>query len=444
MLPDSAGSRPPTDPGAVADLGLSVDVQVATGPRVLPWLRRRVRLQRRAQQKLTMEVSPRIDQSHARRTTHATLPTYGVFRILPFVLMATLAVTSSGCGNSKPSSSDPKSRVSGTPTADLGAPGSVLILNCDNTSGSVRLTLTAVSADDGRQIATNTTRLAGGGPSFICGDPTAGYYPSSQVLPQLFDRDYAQVAGWIAGPSGEGALATAFDLRNGAPVGPGLDPGTFAASPADSRPVFHDGKLWYVDRDKRLRSRAPDQAPNNAQDHGPADDHEMIIADGVPWYGAEPYTAAVHPSGQYAAEFDHFWGNLRVRKRGARDDDAVVLSEGTAAGADKPPTGSASVSPCAPNFWFDDHTLICSSENAIWKLTLAPGLGSVAKAEQLLPATNRKTYGAVPAPGRRQFAFLSKLGNTTTVYRQSLSHEGTPTKIADVPTSGATYLVMWH
>src|SRR5438067_13842163 len=76
MLPDSAGSRPPSDPGAVAELGLSVDVQVATGPRVLPWLRRRVRLQRRAQQKLTMDVSPRIDHSHARRTTHATLSTY--------------------------------------------------------------------------------------------------------------------------------------------------------------------------------------------------------------------------------------------------------------------------------------------------------------------------------------------------------------------------------
>jgi hypothetical protein len=358
--------------------------------------------------------------------------------------MAALAVTSGGCGNSKPSSSDPRLRVSGTPTADLRAPGSVLILNCEGRSGSIRLTLTAVSADDGREIATKTTGLATGGPSFICGDPTAGYYPSAPVLPQLFDRGYTQVAGWIAGPGGQGVLATAFDLRTGAPVGPGPDPGAFAAAPADSRPVFYDGKLWYVDRAKRLRSRAPDQAPTNAQDHGPADDQEMIIADGLPWYGEQPHTAAVHPSGRYAAEFDPFWGNLRIRKRGARHDDAVVLSEGIAAGADEPPAGSASVPPCAPNFWLDDHTLICSSENAIWKLTLAPGLGSVTKAEQLLPVTDRKTYGPVPAPDRRQFAFLSKQGNTTTVYRQSLSHEGPPTKIADVPASGTTYLVAWH
>src|SRR5205085_11291949 len=96
MLPDSAGSRPPTDPGAVPHLGLSVDVQVATGPRVLPWLRRRVRLQRRAQQELTLDVSPRIAQSHASSPTHATLPTYGVVRILPFVLLAPLAVPSRG------------------------------------------------------------------------------------------------------------------------------------------------------------------------------------------------------------------------------------------------------------------------------------------------------------------------------------------------------------
>src|SRR6059058_1900795 len=80
-------------------------------------------------------------------------------RIVPLALTAALAVTNSGCGIPHPSSSQPKSQVPGTPTANLAAPGSVLILTCDTTRGSVRLTLTAVSADGGRQIATTTAGL---------------------------------------------------------------------------------------------------------------------------------------------------------------------------------------------------------------------------------------------------------------------------------------------
>jgi hypothetical protein len=335
--------------------------------------------------------------------------------------------------------------------SDLRAPGTVLILRCSSPlqSDSLTLTLTALSVDNGREVASQTAQLAeGSSPSVVCGDER---YPPAPVLRQLFNRDYTQAAGQVRGPDGEGELAVAFDLRTGAQVGPGSNPDTFAASPRDGRPVFRDEKLWYVDRDEHLRSRAAAQALEDAEDNGPATNSRMILADdGAPWYGDDAYTAAVHPSGRYAAEFDGFWGNLRVRERGTSENDAVVLSEGTAAGAQEPPTGSAPVPPCSPGFWLNDRTLICSDESktsggsTIFKLTLAPGLEAVTKAEPLLPSTDRGNYGPVLSPDKQAFAFLSRQGNSISVFRQSLSPGAQPAKIADVPASGRLYVLAWH
>jgi hypothetical protein len=67
----------------------------------------------------------------------------------------------------------------------------------------------------------------------------------------------------------------------------------------------------------------------------------MILADdGAPWYGDDAYTAAVHPSGRYAAEVDGFWRNCHNRSlivttlrnlvllfaRTGRDEAAVALA----------------------------------------------------------------------------------------------------------------------
>jgi hypothetical protein len=331
-------------------------------------------------------------------------------------------------------------------TSDLRAPGTVLILRCSSPlqSDSLTLTLAALSVDDGREVAGQTVQLAeGSSPSIVCDDES---YPPAPVLRQLFNRDYTQMAGRVRGPGDEGELATAFDLRTGAQVGPGSNPDTFAASPRDGRPVFRDEKLWYVDRTEHLRSRVAAQAPEAAEDNGPAANSRMILADGGPWYGDDAYTAVVHPSDRYAAEVDGYFGNLRVRERDTDESDAVVLSEGTSAGAPEPPTGSAPVPACSPNFWLDDRTLICSGDSNILKLTLAPGLGSVTKAELLLPSTDRGGYGPILSPDKQAFAFLSRQGDTISVYHQSLSSGAHPTKIADVPTAipGLEYVLAWH
>ncbi|HEU5469169.1 MAG TPA: hypothetical protein VFV67_00840 [Actinophytocola sp.] len=359
-------------------------------------------------------------------------------RLLPLILSVAVAGTGAACsGPDAPEATAPQSP---DPIADLRSPGTVLVLHCDQKS----LTLTALSSDDGHQVATITAaRVSDGGPSYLCGDPLTSGYPSTGMLQQLLAPDAARLAGWARGPGDEGFLATAYDTRTGAQVGPGLDPDDFAASPEDSRPVFHDGKLWYVDRDKRLRSRSTEQPPEAAEDHGPAGALKVIFAGDSPWYGQEVDTTAVHPSGRYAAEFDGFWGNLRIRERDASRNDVVVLSEALAAGAEKPPPGSAPLPPCRPNYWLDDATMVCSSQSQIWRLTLAPDHGSVSKAEPLLPDTDRQTYGPVPAPDKRAFAFLAEQGDTTAVYRQALSSGAQPTKLADIPEFAEAYLIGW-
>lgn len=360
-------------------------------------------------------------------------------------LVALLVGASAGCGGADeaPPAED---KPEGAPAAKAAftAPGTVVVLQCD--PGIHRdMTLTALSVKGGREVATTTVSLAeDSGPSFVCNDPRGGSQPTAPVLRQLFNSDYTRMAGWTRGPGREGEVATAFDLTTGQQVGPGPDPDSFEASPEDSRPVFSEGRLWYVDRDDRLRSRKPEQGADKAEDRGAATaDSDMIMASGKPWYGRDPETAAVHPSGRYAAEFDSFWGNLQIRQRGASRDDAMVLSEGTAAGAPEIPSGSASVPSCRPSLWVDDVTLLCSSASQIWRLTLEPGLKKVTAADRLLPTTDRRTYGPVLAPDRKGFAFLSEQGETTAVYRQSFSPGAKPVKIADV--SGASaYLIAWQ
>ncbi|WP_112272049.1 hypothetical protein [Lentzea terrae] len=359
-------------------------------------------------------------------------------RLLPFVLLVALTANSTACGVSGTPRGAPMEPID--PVTNLRSPGTVLLLHCKSTM----LTLIALSVDNGQTVATTSATLGDdSGPSHICGDPLSGDYPSTALLQQLLTPDAARIAGWVRGPGKEGFLATSFDTRTGTQVGPSLDPNGFTASPDDRRPVFHDGKLWYVDRDKRLRSRSPEQPPEAAEVHGTAGGSDVSFAGGDAWLNKDAGGTAIHPSGRYAAEVARFWGNLQIRERDAGRDDVAVLSEGTAAGADEPPPGSAPLPSCRPNFWLDDATLFCSSRSQIWKLTLTPDHRSVSKAEPLLPVTDRHTYGPVPAPDKNAFAFLVEHGDTLAVYRQALSPGAQPAKIADLPRPGNTYLLGW-
>jgi hypothetical protein len=263
------------------------------------------------------------------------------------------------------------------------------------------------------------------------------------VLAQLFNEDYTQIAGWIPGPGGKGWIATAFDLRTGKRVGAGSDPDQFASSPEDGRPVFHQDKLWYVDRNEQIRSRAVEQSPDLAEKHGSARGRDLIMAGSTPWSGREPASIVVHPSGELAAEN---WGSehqLQIRKRDADEYDGRVLSQGAYPGSSQPPRGSVKVPECTPESWIDSTTLICSGSHQVWRLTLAPALDLVTEVSPLLPDTDRVTRAVVLSSDLKSMAFLSELGDAMALYRQPLAPGNKPVKVADLPEANLTYLIAW-
>lgn len=336
-------------------------------------------------------------------------------------------------------------------------PGTVLLLNCSLTTD---IALNAVSVRDGSTVST----ASGGMPadkrpsgSYACHDGSGGY-PSSSALRQMFNEDYDLMAGRMTGPGDTGEQAVAFEMHTGLPVGPGTDADEFASTPQDSYPVFHEGELWYIDRQGRLRSRGPAVAPEAAQDRGVAVDadgeplNEVSFGGGVAWreQDSDLNEAAIHPTGEYIVERNPVWNQLQLRKRGARPETGIPLSKSPDYGGNGPkiPRGSVEVPDCSPEFWLDARNLVCSgagkSNSQILRVRFTADLQIVRDVEPLLPETDLASYGAVPSPDKKQIAFLAERGDQIQVYRQALRAGSRPVKITERPDDGVTYLLGWN
>ncbi|MFE6776110.1 hypothetical protein [Streptomyces sp. NPDC057702] len=380
--------------------------------------------------------------------------------LLTALLVLSIVSLQAGCDSS--SDSAPSDRANHGPErqtrhTEFRVPESVLLLTCSTATG---ISLTALSVRDGSVVSSASGDMpADQNPSgsYACHDGY-GTYPASSALRQMFNEDYTLMAGRVTGPGGAGHRAVAFETRTGLPVGPEAGRGSRAGAPEDSFPVFHEGDLWYVDRQGRLRSRPPANAPDTARDRGEAVDadgepmNEVSFGGGVAWYARDAglSTSAIHPTGGYIAEHNSVWNQLQLRRRDAAREAGIPLGKSTDYGEQGPriPRGSVEVPDCSPEFWLDSRDLICShagdSHTQILRVGFTADLQIVRDVERLLPGTGLPSYGAVPSPDKRQIAFLAKRGDKVEIYRQSLRAGARPVRIAEAPDAGDTYLLGWN
>lgn len=329
-------------------------------------------------------------------------------------------------------SSGPQEQPQGA-GAVFGGPGTLVLLRCDGRGAdTIAITLSKMSAADGRIMATRQatlSQLASG-----LNDPCS----ANSNRRQMFSADFGLIAVRAAGPNDSGWRAVAMETTSGRMRGSAA--GGFSASPKDSSPTFHPqtGELWYVDTvEGRVRSRPADAPDEQATDRGDAGrGGTVVISGGATWLvrgAGGPDSLAANPSGTYAALTD--FNGMKLWWHGTPEGEAGHFSGQTAAGLTE--IGGKSVPSgfqggCVPQFWVDDHMLVCRTRTNFHRVTLSDDYKTVTDVKALLPDTDRANSFAVLSPDRTAMAFLSTQGEARSVYRQELMATGEPRKLADL------------
>lgn len=304
------------------------------------------------------------------------------------------------------------------------------------------ITLSAISAKDGqtveeRQITLPPLALSMGGPC-----------AASSIRRQQFNTDFSQFATLVVGRNNTGRRAVAIATSSGAVLGPTADSSGFTSSPDHRSPAFHPqtGDLWYIDNSTdQILSRRADDSDKKAVDRGDAGDTMIAFSGNTMWLVrgiGGPDSLAANPSGTYAALND--LNGMKLWRHGTPEGRAGHFPGQTTSaalsGKDVPAPGPDS-NGCVPQFWTDDHTVVCIAFNLInrgrrgsnlFRVKLSDSFQSVVDVRPLLPITDRKNSSPVLSPDRTAIAFVSTQGDDRAIFRQNLTPGAEPIKIIDL------------
>ncbi|WP_157531874.1 MULTISPECIES: hypothetical protein [unclassified Kitasatospora] len=375
-------------------------------------------------------------------------------------LLATTILVLSGC-------TSPGGGADAAPAGPpLAGPGRLVVATCEQwaapsptmADGKVHVvTVTALSATDGREEASRIATLPDRATSATLCEPTLSATVSATADRQAFNADFSLIAGTLAPSEGAMKRAAAFTLPGGqaGSTAPADGPGE------DRRPLFQEGSsvLWYETAGRKLTSR--DLAVHGADPviRGTAPGEDFALHGDRPWLGRPFDTKAegisVAPGGEVAAGYAQQHAVLWRADQVAGDADGIVepLVLGAATPGYQAVPGSEQVPlGCFPRLWLDGRQLLCGTRDNLYRVGFAADFGRVEGVAALLPAEKQFVSGAVLSPDGKALAYLSAVDGIESIHRIDLVPDAVPVKLvelrppaaaADDPSNGLPHLVAW-